>query len=61
MAEGGSASPVSAGKTLAAAIPNSRLEILEGNSAGIEPHQWHWSQALNPGRFNDLVLWFLSE
>lgn len=52
--------PVEEGEKLAQAIPNSRLEILEGNAAGIDPHDWHWSQALNPDRFNEVVLDFVS-
>ncbi len=51
--------PLPEGRKLHEAIPGSRLEILEGNDAGIEPHDWHWSQALNPDRFNRLALEFL--
>jgi len=52
---------VGQGQILREAIPNSRIEILEGNGAGIEPHQWHWPQALNPERFNQLALEFLRD
>lgn len=51
--------PVEQGHKLHEALPNSRLEVLQGNAAGIDPHEWHWSQALNPDRFNELVLEFL--
>ncbi len=51
--------PLQHGEKLAAAIPEARLEIVEGNAAGIEPYDWHWPQALNPYRFNHLVGEFL--
>jgi pimeloyl-ACP methyl ester carboxylesterase len=53
--------PLAHGQKLHEAIPNSRLEVLEGNAAGIEPYGYHWPQALNPQRFNELVLEFLRD
>ncbi|HZT96005.1 MAG TPA: alpha/beta hydrolase [Chloroflexota bacterium] len=44
---------------LQAAIDGSTLEVIDGNPAGIEPYDWHWPQALNPARFNQVVAEFL--
>jgi pimeloyl-ACP methyl ester carboxylesterase len=52
--------PVEQGERLHSAIAGSRLEIFEGNVAGIEPYEWHWAHALNPERFNELASAFLT-
>lgn len=52
--------PVEQGMRLHSAIAGSRLEIFDGKTAGIEPYEWHWSQALNPDRFNEMTCAFLA-
>ncbi len=52
--------PLEQGERLHSAIAGSRLEVFEGNAAGIDPHDWHWAHALNPERFNELASAFLA-
>lgn len=51
--------PLADGEALHRAIAGSRMEVLEGNAAGGDDHRYHWPQALNPDRFNELVNGFL--
>ncbi len=48
------------GRKLQTSLSKSKLEVVEGNAAGIEPYDWHWPQALNPDRFNQLVADFMT-
>ena len=52
--------PVDHGERLHTSIAGSRLEVFDGNAAGIDPQEWHWAHALNPDRFNELAVGFLT-